>query len=387
MTRKIARALARIKCGLQDKLYLGNLDARRDWGYAPEYVEAMWMMLQQDTPQDYVIGTGSSYSVREFVQLAFSHVNLDWNDYVTIDPLYYRPAEVDFLLADASKAHRQLGWKHRVECPELVKIMVDAELHQVAVSPADEPRATGSSSAGMKGFGRNECEAGTRHRIQGQDGSYLTELLDEKGYQVTGVDSSGAVSPASRDYIATVDMRNESEVLNLIAGIRPDEIYYLAAYHHSSEAGESDPHELLQASFDINTLALNHVLQAGRKGASGCRIFYAASSRIFGNPETSVQNENSRFNPECAYGISKAAGVLICRYYRKEHGVRCSTGILYNHESPRRRAGYISKKIVSAAVAIKQGRRSDLVVGSLDARVDWGFAPDYVSAMCCPFFS
>jgi GDPmannose 4,6-dehydratase len=216
---------------------------------------------------------------------------------------------------------------------------------------------------------------------KGQDGSYLTELLDEKGYRVTGVDSSGAVSPTSRGCIATVDMRHESEVLDLIAGIRPDEIYYLAAHHHSSEAGGSDPHELLQASFDINTLALNHVLQAGRKGASGCRIFYAASSRIFGSPETSVQNENSRFNPECAYGISKAAGVLICRYYRKEYGVRCSTGILYNHESPRRRTGYISKNIVSAAVAIKQGRRSDLVVGNLDARVDWGFAPDYVSAM------
>ena len=138
VTRKIARAVARIKCGLQDKLYLGNLDARRDWGYAPEYVEAMWMMLQQDTPQDYVIGTGSSYSVREFVELAFSHVNLDWNDYVMIDPLYYRPTEVDFLLADASKAHRQLGWKHRVGCPELVKIMVDAELQQAAGSPAED---------------------------------------------------------------------------------------------------------------------------------------------------------------------------------------------------------------------------------------------------------
>jgi GDPmannose 4,6-dehydratase len=119
---------------------LGNLEARRDWGYAPEYVEAMWMMLQEDVPNDYVIGTQSSYSVRDFVDLAFRHVNLDWHDYVLIDPLYYRPTEVDFLLADASKARRQLGWRHRVECPELVRIMVDAELKNVGAS-APSPSA------------------------------------------------------------------------------------------------------------------------------------------------------------------------------------------------------------------------------------------------------
>jgi GDPmannose 4,6-dehydratase len=140
VTRKIARAVARIKSGLQEKLYLGNLEARRDWGYAPEYVEAMWMMLQEDVPNDYVIGTQSSYSVRDFVDLAFRHVNLDWHDYVLIDPLYYRPTEVDFLLADASKARRQLGWRHRVECPELVRIMVDAELKNVGAS-APSPSA------------------------------------------------------------------------------------------------------------------------------------------------------------------------------------------------------------------------------------------------------
>lgn len=128
VTRKIARGVARIKRGLQDKLYLGNLEARRDWGYAPEYVEAMWMMLQQDKPGDYVIGTESNYSVQQFVELAFGHVSLDWRDHVVIDPLYYRPAEVDFLLADASRAHNELGWRHKVECPELVRIMVDAEL-------------------------------------------------------------------------------------------------------------------------------------------------------------------------------------------------------------------------------------------------------------------
>jgi GDPmannose 4,6-dehydratase len=128
VTKKIARAVARIKLGLQGKLYMGNLEACRDWGYAPEYVQGMWMMLQQDSPEDYVIGTGESHSVREFLDEAFGHVNLDWHDVVEIDPLYYRPAEVDFLLADYSKARQKLGWEPKVVFRELVRIMVDAEL-------------------------------------------------------------------------------------------------------------------------------------------------------------------------------------------------------------------------------------------------------------------
>jgi GDPmannose 4,6-dehydratase len=128
VTRKITRAVARIKLGLQEKLYLGNLAARRDWGYAPEYVEAMWMILQQDRPDDYAIGTGEAHSVREFVQEAFSCLGLDWEQYVDIDARYFRPTEVGMLLADASKARRTLGWEPKVSFRQLVRIMVDADL-------------------------------------------------------------------------------------------------------------------------------------------------------------------------------------------------------------------------------------------------------------------
>jgi GDPmannose 4,6-dehydratase len=131
VTRKITRAVARIKTGLQDKLYLGNLDAKRDWGYAKEYVEAMWMMLQQEKPDDYVIATGETHSVREFLTEAFSHVDLDWRDYVELDKKYLRPAEVDLLIGDASKAKSVLGWEPKVSFHELVKIMVDADLAMV----------------------------------------------------------------------------------------------------------------------------------------------------------------------------------------------------------------------------------------------------------------
>jgi len=128
VTRKITRAVAAIKAGRQDRLYLGNLDACRDWGYAPEYVEGMWRMLQHDTPADYVIATGTSYSVRDFVSLAFDHVGLDWEKYVDHDQRYERPTEVDSLIGDASKAATDLGWKAQVHVPELVRIMVDADL-------------------------------------------------------------------------------------------------------------------------------------------------------------------------------------------------------------------------------------------------------------------
>ncbi len=128
VTRKITRAVAHIKLGLQQRLFLGNLDAQRDWGYAPDYVKAMWLMLQQEKPDDYVIGTGEMHSVREFVDKAFAAAGLDWNEFVSIDPRYYRPAEVDALQADFSKAKRALGWEPEVTFDKLVQLMVDADL-------------------------------------------------------------------------------------------------------------------------------------------------------------------------------------------------------------------------------------------------------------------
>ena len=128
VTRKITRAIAQIHAGLQEKLFLGNLDAKRDWGYAKEYVEAMWLMLQQEKPDDYVIATNETHSVREFLEVAFNHVGLDWQKHVEIDPRYYRPAEVELLIGDASKAKRQLGWEPKVKFADLVKLMVDSDV-------------------------------------------------------------------------------------------------------------------------------------------------------------------------------------------------------------------------------------------------------------------
>ena len=127
VTRKISRAAAAIKLGLQEKLYLGNLEARRDWGYAPDYVRAMWMMLQADTPDDYVVATGETHSVREFVDVAFSQLGLSYQDYVEIDPRYFRPTEVDLLIGDPTKARQTLGWEPEVSFEQLVDIMVKSD--------------------------------------------------------------------------------------------------------------------------------------------------------------------------------------------------------------------------------------------------------------------
>jgi GDPmannose 4,6-dehydratase len=146
VTRKITRALARIRAGLQDKLYLGNLDAKRDWGFAGDYVEAMWKMLQVDEPEDFVIASGQTRSVREFLQAAFQHAGMDWEPHVEIDPRYFRPAEVDVLLGDPTKAKEKLDWEPRVGFDELVRIMVDADIESLEDQLAG--RVTRSSHEG-----------------------------------------------------------------------------------------------------------------------------------------------------------------------------------------------------------------------------------------------
>ncbi len=135
VTRKITRALARIVAGDQKKLYLGNLDSQRDWGYAKDYVKAMWLMLQQDKPGDYVIATGKTYSIKDFLTTAFNYVGLDWHDYVAFDERYLRPAEVDLLIGDPAKAKKELGWEPEVDFESLVKLMVDSDLEAIGQKP------------------------------------------------------------------------------------------------------------------------------------------------------------------------------------------------------------------------------------------------------------
>jgi len=159
VTRKITRAIAHITAKKQTHLYLGNLDAKRDWGYAPEYVQIMWCMLQQDKPDDYVIGTGETHSVKEFLVEAFGYVRLDWEEYVKIDPRYFRPLEVETLIAAAAKARKELGWSPKVSFKELVRIIVDADMEAAGLKPPGEGKKI-LEKYGMNSVDRALCKPG-----------------------------------------------------------------------------------------------------------------------------------------------------------------------------------------------------------------------------------
>jgi GDPmannose 4,6-dehydratase len=215
----------------------------------------------------------------------------------------------------------------------------------------------------------------------GQDGSLLYDLLLQKGYDVTGLTRTGVVSSTGAWNGAAVDISNFRAVSDLVLSTQPDEIYFLAAHHHSSQDNQGDDESIFRTSTEIHLTALVAFLEAIRRDVPGARLFYAASSHVFGAPTDQPQDESTPINPETVYGITKAAGLFACRRYRKVHGLFASVGILYNHESFLRSARFVSKKIATGVAEIKRGRSNRIVLGDLDASADWGYAPDYVSAM------
>jgi GDPmannose 4,6-dehydratase len=215
---------------------------------------------------------------------------------------------------------------------------------------------------------------------KGQDGTLLTDLLLGNGYEVIGIDV-GRVTDSSGVQRETVDIGQAQAVDIFVAEVKPDEVYYLAAYHHSSQDAEIQPRELLEHSYAVNVRGLVNVLEAIRIRSLRTRVFYASSSLVFGTPAEAVQTELTPLAPQCIYGISKTAGMQLCRSYAAKYGIFASVGILYNHESHLRTGNFLSQKIVTAARRIKQGQQSELILGDLSAQADWGYAPDYVDAM------
>ncbi len=213
----------------------------------------------------------------------------------------------------------------------------------------------------------------------GQDGYYLSSLLHKKKYEVIGI-SSKQVS-ANTCKIAKVDILLMQDVEYLLRQFQPDEIYFLAAVHQSSADKQVDDGKLFQRSIDINIKALIHFLESIRLVSPVSKLFYAGSSHIFGSPAKVPQDESTPFYPNCIYGITKTAGIGACRFYRETHNIFASVGICYNHESPLRESKYVSMKIVEAAVGIKKGFKNELILGDLDAQIDWGYAPDYMDAV------
>ncbi len=214
----------------------------------------------------------------------------------------------------------------------------------------------------------------------GQDGTLLSDALLAEGCRLIGLSRAGlrGAEPGASGPVPLDDARRIDE---LVDRFQPDEIYYLAAFQNSSQDAPLDPLELYLRSHEVNVLGLVHFLEAVRRRAPRARLFYASSSHIFGTPTAPLLNESSPLDPGSVYGLTKAAGLLACRLYRSQHSVFAAAGILFNHESPRRKAGFVSKKIVRGALDIRRGATDRLVVGDLSAEADWGYAGDYVEAM------
>jgi GDPmannose 4,6-dehydratase len=216
----------------------------------------------------------------------------------------------------------------------------------------------------------------------GQDGTYLYRLLDRKGYRVFGIGRrQNLTNNPDWTAIAPIEITDPGAVREIVRAIQPDECYHLAAVHQSSEDPLADPVTLFSQSYDVNVGSLVNFLEAIRECSMSTRLFYAASSHIFGRPEQEPQDEQTRISPLAIYGITKASGLYLCRMYRSVNNVFASVGILYNHESPLRGEQFVSRKIARAAVRCKRDPAYRLVLGDLSAGVDWGYAPDYVEAM------
>ena len=215
----------------------------------------------------------------------------------------------------------------------------------------------------------------------GQDGRLLSEKLRNAGHHVLGIARDSTLSSDS-EQVGKVEITDRDRVQSVVRAWRPDEVYYLAAFHHSAQDKISPaPDELFRKSFAVHVQGLLNFLDSIRQAGIPTRLFYAASCLIFGNTTKEIQNEETPFNPRCCYSITKTTGVHCCRLYRDTYGVFAAVGILYNHESVFRRENFVSQKIIQAAIRISKGKQETLFLGDLSARIDWGYAPDFVEAM------
>jgi GDPmannose 4,6-dehydratase len=214
----------------------------------------------------------------------------------------------------------------------------------------------------------------------GQDGRILWDQLLASGHTLIGL-SRNSVRFHQTEQGKGVDILHPATVLKLMAEYRPDQVYYLAAHHHSSQDSVSDAAGIWRFSDETHVQAFRYVLEAARIASPDSRIFYASSSRVFGLAEHSPQTEDTPLRPVCMYGVTKAMGMMLADFYRRTHGLFVACGILFNHESPLRGDSFVSQRVVKGMARIRAGRNDKLRLGDLQTRVDWGYAPDYTAAM------
>ncbi len=214
---------------------------------------------------------------------------------------------------------------------------------------------------------------------KGQDGTILFNDLKNKNYSILGIDKD-SIQTHNLDWDKKIDINNSGEVVRAVNILEPDEIYHLAAYHHSSQDTPENELNILQKSYETHVFSLANFLEAIKSHSPNTHLFYAASSLIFGTEASGLVNEDTPYNPDTPYGLSKLCGLNLCKMYREKHNLFTSVGIFFNHESELRPKKFISRKIIQGAIDIKNGKKKSLEIGNLKAEVDWGYAPDYMDA-------
>ena len=335
VTRKITLGIAKIKAGSDQKIYLGNIEAQRDWGFAPEYVESMWKILQQEKADDFVIGTGETHSVKEFLQEAFSYVGLNWQDYVQVDSSYLRPTEVDVLISNPVKAKEKLGWEPKIKFKELVRIMVDADMRALGLTPpgeGDKILAEKFPNKWWKDGNEPVLQNNSLHNGKekvlvtgagGFIGHHLVRFLRRKGYWVRGVDIKyPEFSPKNEaDEFLILDLRDFENCKKAVAGI--DKVYNLAA-----DMGGIGFITAVKADLVRNNILINTNMAEAAKLAKIKRLFFSSSACIYpkykqGDANVTPLKESDAYPADCedGYGWEKLISERMYKNFQEDHGL------------------------------------------------------------------
>jgi GDPmannose 4,6-dehydratase len=420
VTRKITDAVARIKLGLANELSLGSLDSKRDWGFAGDYVEAMWLMLQQEEPEDFVISTGITHSVQDFVIESFKSVGIEnWRDYVKQDPCFMRPAELFTLQGQSAKAKDKMGWEPKVNFSELVKMMVDADIKRIggrsedtevtkvyekyetsegeghklenkqtcevysedalnSVNKVGTENATGSE-AYSKAYSKAQSETQKKKvlitGISGFVGKHLKKYLENQGLEVFGFDRS---SENVGEGIYRADLLDKESLKRIFEKVRPEQVYHLAAQSSVKESFDNP-----QATLDVNVNGTENLLEVVCELGleNKCRILVVTSADIYGIVGTDPIKEDHPLNPVSPYGKSRLAQEKLIQQYTQNKGMSIVIVRSFPHTGPGQTDQFVCSSFAKQMALIEAGKQNPVMkVGNLDAARDFMDVRDVVRA-------